>query len=112
MVASLAAVVASVVLVPHGAHGVGGTVTLARVSAHATRVTVTLRVHDHRLRPVHIYGGRCGSFFGLPFGAFTIRGAHGSAIVGAPVGELRHGLYAIDVHTDVGSPDWITCANL
>jgi len=49
VVASLAAVVASVVLVPHGAHGVGGTVTFARVSAHATRVTVTLRVHDANL---------------------------------------------------------------
>jgi len=112
VVASLAAVVASVVLVPHGAHGVGGTVTFARVSAHATRVTVTLRVQDHRLRPVHVHGGRCGSFFGLPFGAFTIRGAHGSGVLQAPLRTLRGGLYAIDVHAAVGSPSWIACANL
>jgi hypothetical protein len=114
VVAWLAALVAvvSLPLSPHGAHGVVGTVTLAPVTAQTTRVTVSLRVHDAKLRPVHIHGGRCGSFFGLPFGAFTMRGARGSHVVHASVAELLSGSYAIDVHAGVGAPDWITCANL
>jgi hypothetical protein len=87
-------------------------VTLSRVSAHATRITVVLRVHDTRARPVHIHGGRCGSFFGLPFGAWTMHGARGSTVVRASLAELVAGIYAIDVHAGVSSPAWVTCANL
>ena len=73
MFGALAVLITSVTLalVPHGTHGVRGTVTLTRISADATRVTVVLRVRDARVRPVHIHGGRCGSFFGLPFGMWS-----------------------------------------
>jgi len=99
-------------LAPHGAHGVPGAVTLSRVSASTTRVAVTLRVHDTRARPVHIHGGSCGTFFGLPFGMWTMHGARGSSVVRASMAELLSGRYAIDVHASPTSAAWIACANL
>jgi hypothetical protein len=108
-VRALLAVVVHLLLAPHGAHGVHGTVTLAPVTANTTRVTVTLAVHDRRARPVHIHGGRCGAFYGLPFGVHLIRGARTSFIVRVPLREL-HGAYALDIHSSPTT--WIACANL
>ena len=111
---ALAILLTSVTLAlgPHGPGGVRGSVTLDRVSAGTTRVTVHLRVHDSKPRPVHIHGGRCGTFFGLPFGMWTMHGAHGATVVHAPLASLVSGRYAIDVHASPASQAWIACADL
>ena len=106
---ALLATVVHLFLAPHGPHGVKGTVTLAAVSPRATRVTVTLDVRDRRVRPVHIHGGTCGSFFGLPFGAHPMRGARTSFVVRVPLRTLTHG-YALDIHASPTA--WISCVNL
>jgi hypothetical protein len=107
-----AVTVVHLLLAPHGANGVRGSVTLAPVTPNTTRIAVTLAVRDRKLRPVHIHGGRCGSFFGLPFGVHLIRGAHASFVVHASLRALRRDGYALDVHASTTSPSWITCANL
>jgi hypothetical protein len=109
---ALVAAVAQLVLLPHGPHGVRGTVALAPVSAHATRVTVIVNVHDKKLRPVHIHGGSCGAFFGLPFGAHLMRGGRTSFVVRVSLQALERNGYALDVHASTTSPSWIACANL
>ncbi|HEV2593508.1 MAG TPA: hypothetical protein VGU02_16615 [Gaiellaceae bacterium] len=112
MFVAMVVTVIHLVLAPHGAAGVGGTVMLAPVTSKTTRVTVTLDVHDRKLRPVHIHGGRCGSFFGLPFGAHLMRGGRASFVVRASLHALTHDGYALDVHMSTASPSWISCANL
>jgi YVTN family beta-propeller protein len=95
-----------------GGSGQSGTVRLIAVSRTKTLVTVTLSNQPVNGQPVHLHGGRCGSFSGRPFPAWTLRGGRSAKVVAAPISKLSNGRYALDVHRAAGDSSYVACANL
>lgn len=99
-------------LAQHDASGQSGTVRLIAVSRTKTLVAVTLSSAPDAEQPVHLHGGRCGTFTGLPFGEWVLRGGRGAKVVNAPIAKLSNGRYALDVHRAPGDASYVACANL
>src|SRR5215211_5732140 len=96
----------------HDGSGQSGRVRLIAVSRTKTLVAVTLSNAPEGGQPVHMHGGRCGSFAGLPFGEWTLRGGRGAKIVAAAISKLAGGRYALDVHRGAGDSSYVACVNL
>ena len=92
--------------------GQSGTVRLIAVSRTKTLVAVTLSSPPDAQQPVHLHGGRCGSFTGLPFGTWTLRSGRGAKVVPAAISKLSNGRYALDIHRAAGDPSYVACANI
>jgi YVTN family beta-propeller protein len=99
-------------LAEHNGSGQSGTVRLIAVSRTRTLVAVTLTSPPDARQPVHLHGGRCGSFTGLPFGEWMLRGGRGAKVVPAAISKLSNSRYALDVHRAAGDPSYVACANL
>ena len=98
-------------LAEQNASGQSGTVRLIAASRTMTLVAVTL-ANAPETAQIHLHGGRCGAFTGLPFGAWTLRAGRGAKLLAAPISKLANGRYALDVHRAAGDATYVACANL
>jgi YVTN family beta-propeller protein len=104
--------IVSSTLSEHDGSGQSGSVRLIAVSRTKTFVAVTLSNPPAAAQPVHLHGGRCGSFAGLSFGEWMLRNGRGAKIVPAAISKLANGRYALDVHRAAGDSSYVACANI
>jgi YVTN family beta-propeller protein len=104
--------IVSSTLSEHDGSGQSGSVRLIAVSRTKTFVAVTLSNPPAAAQPVHLHGGRCGSFAGLSFGEWMLRDGRGAKIVPAAISKLANGRYALDVHRAAGDSSYVACANI
>jgi hypothetical protein len=99
-------------LAEHDGSGRSGTARLIAVSAKRTLVTVVLPGTPSDGLPVHLHGGRCGTFTASTLPAHTLRRGRAAFAVALPIKQLANGRFALDVHAGPGAAGYLACANL